>query len=79
MTIYVLRRFCQAVYIVIAKSKFNMSKQAVLVVDLQNEYLATGKLPLVNIDRAVQNAAKVIAAARSKHIPVIHIRHEDRS
>lgn len=54
-----------------------MSKQAVLVVDLQNEYLATGKLPLVNIDRAVQNAAKVIAAARSKHIPVIHIRHED--
>ena len=37
-----------------------MSKQAVIVVDLQNEYLPTGKLPLVNIEAALDNAAKVI-------------------
>lgn len=54
-----------------------MSNQAVVVVDLQNEYLATGKLPLVNIDRALQNAKRVIENARSQNIPVIHIRHED--
>ncbi|MCF6753389.1 cysteine hydrolase [Pseudomonas stutzeri] len=53
-----------------------MSKCAVVVIDLQNEYLATGKLPLSGIDAAVANAAQVIAAARSKDIPVIHIRHE---
>lgn len=54
-----------------------MSNQAVVVVDLQNEYLATGKLPLVNIERALQNAKKVIESARNQQIPVIHIRHED--
>ncbi|WP_111895368.1 cysteine hydrolase family protein [Acinetobacter sp. MB5] len=53
-----------------------MSKQAVVVVDLQNEYLATGKLPLVNIEAAVDNATKVIEYARQHAIPVIHIRHE---
>ncbi len=53
-----------------------MSKQAVVVVDLQNEYLPTGKLPLVNIEAALENAAKVIEHARQHEIPVIHIRHE---
>lgn len=53
-----------------------MSKRAVIVVDLQNEYLPTGKLPLVGIDKAVANAARVIEAARAKGEPVIHIRHE---
>ncbi|MDH2662486.1 MULTISPECIES: cysteine hydrolase family protein [Acinetobacter] len=53
-----------------------MSKQAVIVVDLQNEYLPTGKLPLVNIEAALDNAAKVIEYARTHSIPVIHIRHE---
>ncbi|MBF6622493.1 MAG: isochorismatase family protein, partial [Pseudomonas stutzeri] len=53
-----------------------MSKRAVVVIDLQNEYLPTGKLPLSGIDAAVDNAAKVIADARVKNIPVIHVRHE---
>lgn len=53
-----------------------MSKQAVIVVDLQNEYLPTGKLPLTGIESALKNAARIIADARSNGIPVIHIRHE---
>lgn len=53
-----------------------MSKRAVVVIDLQNEYLPTGKLPLSGIERAVGNAAKVIADARARGIPVIHVRHE---
>lgn len=53
-----------------------MSKRAVVVIDLQNEYSATGKLPLAGIERAVANAAQVIADARSKRMPVIHVRHE---
>ncbi|MES2369990.1 MAG: cysteine hydrolase family protein [Pseudomonadota bacterium] len=53
-----------------------MSKRAVVVIDLQNEYFPSGKLPLVGIEEAVANAARVIAAARSNGDPVIHVRHE---
>lgn len=53
-----------------------MSKRALVVIDLQNEYLPTGNLPLTGIEAAVANAVKVIADARAKGIPVIHVRHE---
>lgn len=53
-----------------------MKKLGLIVIDLQNEYLSTGKLPLSGIDAAADNAAKVIADARAKDIPVFHIRHE---
>lgn len=53
-----------------------MAQTGLIVVDLQNEYLPTGKLPLVGIEAASANAARVIQDARSKGIPVFHIRHE---
>lgn len=53
-----------------------MNKRGLIVVDLQNEYLPTGKLPLSGIEAAADNAAKVIDDARNKGIPVFHIRHE---
>lgn len=53
-----------------------MKKRGLIVVDLQNEYLPTGKLPLAGIEAAAANAARVIADARNKSIPVFHIRHE---
>lgn len=53
-----------------------MSKRGLIVVDLQNEYLPTGKLPLSGIEAAVDNAARVIADARERDIPLFHIRHE---
>ena len=53
-----------------------MSKQALVVVDIQNEYFPQGKLPLVGIKEAAANAALVIASARQKGHMVIHIRHE---
>jgi len=53
-----------------------MSKRAVIVVDLQNEYFPSGKLPLVGIERAVANAARVIDDARVNGNRVIHVRHE---
>lgn len=51
-------------------------KQGLVVVDLQNEYLPTGKLPLSGIEAAVANARRVIDHARNTGIPVFHIRHE---
>ncbi|MDH4865427.1 cysteine hydrolase family protein [Alcaligenes nematophilus] len=53
-----------------------MKKRGLIVVDLQNEYLPTGKLPLTGIEAAAANAAHVIADARTKGVPVFHIRHE---
>ncbi|PCF94618.1 cysteine hydrolase family protein [Vreelandella nigrificans] len=53
-----------------------MKKLGLIVVDLQNEYLPTGKLPLSGIEAAAANAAKIIADARAKNIPIFHIRHE---
>lgn len=53
-----------------------MSKHGLIVVDLQNEYLASGKLPLAGIEAATANAARAIAHARNSSMPVFHIRHE---
>lgn len=51
-------------------------KRGLVVVDLQNEYLPTGKLPLTGIEAAVANAIRVISHSRDSGIPVFHIRHE---
>lgn len=51
-------------------------KRGLVVVDLQNEYLPTGKLPLTGIEAAVAKAVRVISQARATGIPVFHIRHE---
>ncbi|MBG4610307.1 cysteine hydrolase [Pseudomonas aeruginosa] len=51
-------------------------KLGLVVVDLQNEYLPTGKLPLTGIEHAVANAVRVISHARATGIPILHIRHE---
>lgn len=52
-----------------------MSKRAVVVVDLQNDYFPGGKYELVGIDKAAENAARVIKAAREKGDRVIHVQH----
>lgn len=53
-----------------------MSQRAIIVVDIQNEYFPSGKLPLVGIEEAAANAASVIQAARAAGDTIIHIRHE---
>lgn len=53
-----------------------MSKRAILVVDIQNEYFPSGKMPLVGIEGATANAAKIIDKAREKGDTIVHIRHE---
>lgn len=53
-----------------------MSKRAILVVDLQNEYWPSGNLPLQGVEEAAANAARVMAHARAKGDLVVNIRHE---
>lgn len=53
-----------------------MGTQALLIVDIQNDYFPGGKWPLVGQTEAAQVAARILAAFRSLGAPVIHIRHE---
>lgn len=53
-----------------------MARRGIVVVDWQNEYLPTGKLPLHAVEIAIDKAAEVIAGARARGEPVIHVRHE---
>lgn len=53
-----------------------MSKQAVIVVDIQNDYFPAGLWTLHGADAAADKAARVIAGAREAGDLVVHIRHE---
>jgi nicotinamidase-related amidase len=50
---------------------------ALVVIDIQNEYFPGGALTLPDAEGAAQRAAAAIEAARSAGIPVVHIRHEE--
>jgi len=53
-----------------------MTKKALIVVDIQNDYFPGGKNALVGIDDAAANAARLISATRKAGDLVVHIRHE---
>ncbi|CFX02184.1 Uncharacterized isochorismatase family protein YddQ [Candidatus Filomicrobium marinum] len=53
-----------------------MGKRALVVVDIQNDYFPNGKWPLVGIEGAADNAARVIEATRRTGDLLVHIRHE---
>lgn len=53
-----------------------MPKRALLLIDLQNDYFPGGKWPLVGIEQAAGNAARLVEAARDRGDLVIHMRHE---
>lgn len=55
-----------------------MTRSALLLIDLQNDYSPSfegGKMPLPNMDVAVENAADLLAMARNAGMKVIHVRH----
>jgi len=51
------------------------SDSVVIAIDQQNEYLS-GALPLVGIEEALGEAAKVLTRARAVGTPIIHIVHQ---
>lgn len=53
-----------------------MSKQALIVIDIQNDYFPGGKWPLAGVEAAADNAARLIDAARQAGELVVHVRHE---
>jgi nicotinamidase-related amidase len=51
-------------------------RQALIVIDIQNDYFPGGKWTLSGMDAAADNAARLIAAARASGDLIIHVRHE---
>lgn len=52
-----------------------MPKQALIVIDLQNDYFPDGKYTLWNADSTLSNTAAAIVKARAKNIPVLLVQH----
>ena len=53
-----------------------MPKRGLIIIDVQNDYFPGGKWPLVNIESAAANAAKLMQRVRADGDLVIHVRHE---
>ncbi len=49
--------------------------QALLVIDLQNDYFPGGALPLSGIDAASRAAAELVDQFRAQQRPLVHVRH----
>ncbi|MEM9967046.1 MAG: cysteine hydrolase family protein [Pseudomonadota bacterium] len=50
--------------------------QALILVDIQNDYFDGGLWPVENMAHVAKNAAKVLAAARARGDLIIHVYHE---
>jgi nicotinamidase-related amidase len=50
-------------------------RQALLLVDIQNDYFPGGSMELVAMEQAARNAGLLIATFREKQLPVIYVRH----
>lgn len=53
-----------------------MSKQALIVIDIQKDYFPGGKWPLDGADATADNAALLLNAARKRGDLIVHVRHE---
>ncbi|MCU0804074.1 MAG: cysteine hydrolase [Burkholderiales bacterium] len=49
--------------------------QALLLVDIQNDYFEAGAMALEGMDAAAANARAALDAFRAKGLPVIHVQH----
>jgi len=56
-----------------------MSKHALIIIDIQNDYFPGGQWTLDGADAAADNAARVLAAVRERGDLVVHVRHEFES
>ena len=50
-------------------------KQALLVVDIQNDYFPGGRFELFEMERASKNAQRLLQTFRDQQAPIIHIQH----
>lgn len=52
-----------------------MERTALLLIDIQNDYFPGGKMELIGMHNAAENAQKLISDFRKKNLPVVYIQH----
>lgn len=52
-----------------------MKPNALVLIDIQNDYFSGGMMPLTGMEAAAANAARLLRTARARREPVFHIRH----
>ncbi len=50
-------------------------KQALVLVDIQNDYFPGGKMELVGMEEAAKNAKSALQSFRRRNLPIFHIQH----
>lgn len=53
-----------------------MNREALLIIDIQNDYLPGGAFPLPAAERAASIAERLLSGFRNKGLPIVHIKHE---
>ena len=53
----------------------NPSRQALIVIDVQNDYFPGGKLPLWNAEKTLEHIVNAIHHAQKQDIPVVLVQH----
>jgi nicotinamidase-related amidase len=53
-------------------------KQGLILIDIQNDYFSGGKMELVGMEKAADNAKKLLDKFRGAKLPVFHVQHISR-
>lgn len=49
--------------------------QALIIIDIQNDYFPGGRMPLHEVERAAENARQLLERFRTAGLPMVHIQH----
>ena len=52
-----------------------MAEDALLVINIQNDYFPGGRMALEGAEAAAANAARILNQFRARNLPIIHVRH----
>ncbi len=56
-----------------------LSDSILVVIDMQNEYLPNGNVPLEGVEEALEEGGKILRRARGLKVPVVHVVHHGPS
>ena len=76
-----MRKIFLAISFIFILFPFSVSGQrsALLLIDIQDFYFPGGRVPLVEPEKAAQNAARLLEHFRKEELTVIHVRHNSEA